>query len=46
MVELLPVKDRPFPFVNAERVAVGVPPAIPVTANLADAVEIPPRRKS
>ena len=32
------LRDTPLPFVVAERVATGVPPAIPVTANCAEEV--------
>ena len=46
IVDVLAVNTNPFPFVPAASVATGVFVAIPVTANSADAVELPPIRRS
>ena len=45
-VAVAPESERPLPVVVAEMVAVGVPAAMPVTANSADEVAVDPRRKS
>lgn len=46
MVEFCAFKLNPLLLVVDDRVATGLPDAIPVTANLALVVVVPPRRKS
>ena len=46
MVAVSASRDNPFPDATAESVAVGVPSAIPVMANCAESVEVPPTRRS
>ena len=46
MVDVAAFNDRPLLLVVAERVAVGVPLEIPVIANLALVVDVPPTAKS
>ena len=46
MVEVAALSDKPRLFVVADRVATGVPTAIPVTPNCAELVATPPSRKS
>jgi hypothetical protein len=46
IVDVDPARDIPLLLVLADKVAIGVPAAIPVTANLAEVVETPPIRRS
>ena len=46
IVDVEASKTRPLPLVDAEIVAWGVPAAIPLTANKAEEVEVPPRARS
>ncbi len=46
IVELAASNTNPFPFVEADSVAIGVPLAMPFTANKAEEVDCPPTARS